>query len=207
MNREKQNELSRKKILDASLKEFGERDYSLASINKICKDNNISKGLLFHYYKNKDEIFLLCVKNLFLNLSEYLNKEYEFRKMDLENTITEFMSKRFEFFEKFPYYKQIFYTASFNPPKHLQSEISNLRKPIIAINKEFWGKVINQMDLKANIEKEEVIEVIMGLGDNLHIKIQNNMLVSDFKKVNVPDIYSRKYASMINMLLYGILKE
>ncbi|MCS4468495.1 hypothetical protein JTS96_08050 [Clostridium botulinum] len=31
--------------------EFGTKDYGKASLNNICNDNNISKGLIYHYYK------------------------------------------------------------------------------------------------------------------------------------------------------------
>lgn len=206
LNRYEQNTISKKRILTASLKEFGEKDYSSASINNICKNNNISKGLLFHYYKNKDDIFLLCIKNLFIDLSNYLNENFQFIHSNTEKILRDFIQKRFEFFNKYPYYKQIFYTAIFNPPKHLIFEINILREPVKKTNRYFWGKIVNTLDLKPNIIIEDVIEMIIGLGRYLHIKLQYDDLQSEDKKSCMVEKYTKEYVNMLNMLFYGIIK-
>lgn len=206
MNREEQNKISRERILTASLKEFGENDYFSASINNICKNNKISKGLLFHYYKNKDEIFLLCVENLFIDLSDYLKENFEFKHDNIEENLRDYIEKRFEFFHKFPYYEQIFFTAIFNPPKYLIYEINILRKPIIETNKYFWRQIIKGLNFKSNIVIEDVIEVIIGFGDYLHMKMQYGNLQHDEDKSCMVEKYTKEYVDMLNMLIYGIVE-
>lgn len=51
MKQKEKNKISRDKILNAAIIEFGTKDYGKASLNNICNDNNISKGLIYHYYK------------------------------------------------------------------------------------------------------------------------------------------------------------
>jgi TetR/AcrR family transcriptional regulator len=60
------------RIINAAIKEFALKGYELASTNEIVKEAEISKGLLFHYFKNKKELFL------FLNdyLTEFIMKEF-----------------------------------------------------------------------------------------------------------------------------------
>lgn len=53
LDSEKQN-----RILNAAINEFAEKGYENASTNEIVKDAGISKGLLFHYFKNKKQLFL-----------------------------------------------------------------------------------------------------------------------------------------------------
>ena len=53
----------RERIINAALGEFAQKGYKNASTNEIVKEANISKGLLFHYFTNK--------KNLFLFLLDY----------------------------------------------------------------------------------------------------------------------------------------
>ncbi|WP_066499492.1 TetR/AcrR family transcriptional regulator [Abyssisolibacter fermentans] len=206
LNRDQQNKISRERILTASLKEFGEKDYSSASINNICKNHNISKGLLFHYYKNKDEIFLLCVEKLFIDLSGYLKENFQFSHSNMEENLRAYVKKRFEFFKKFPYYKQIFYTATFNPPKHLIYEINTLRKPMNEINKYFWREIISDLNMKPNIIKEDVIEVIIGLGNYLHKKIQYDNLQHAVEKFSMVEKYTKEYVDLLNMIFYGIVE-
>lgn len=206
MNREEQNKISKERILAASLQEFGEKDYSSASINNICKSHSISKGLLFHYYKNKDEIFLLCVEKLFVDLSNYLKENFELKHVNMEENFRDYIQKRFEFFHQYPYYEQIFYTATCNPPKHLIYEISVLRKPIDETNKKFWCEIISHLNLKQDVIIEEVIETIIGLGNYLHMKIQHNNVQYMDGTCWVVERYTKEYVKMIHMLLYGIVK-
>lgn len=69
--------LRRNAILNAALKEFVLRGFDNASTNVIAKEAGISKGLMFHYVNNKQDLFLL-VYDYFTIL---LDKEY-FTKMD-----------------------------------------------------------------------------------------------------------------------------
>ena len=75
MNQKEKSQISKDKILNAAIAEFGTKTYENASLNNICNDNKISKGLIYHYFKNKDELFLKCVKVCFDELVDYLSKE------------------------------------------------------------------------------------------------------------------------------------
>ncbi len=47
----------RDRVINSALKEFAQYGFEKASTNKIVKEANISKGLLFHYFKNKEDLF------------------------------------------------------------------------------------------------------------------------------------------------------
>ena len=49
---------NRERILRAAVAAFGEHGYEGASTNQICADAGISKGLLFHYFKSKENLFM-----------------------------------------------------------------------------------------------------------------------------------------------------
>lgn len=55
------NEPKIQNILNAALKEFSQRGYEEASTNRIAKAAGISKALMFHYVKSKEELFLLLL--------------------------------------------------------------------------------------------------------------------------------------------------
>lgn len=48
----------RQKILNAALEEFALKGYEKASTNIITQQAGISKGILFHYFGNKEQLFL-----------------------------------------------------------------------------------------------------------------------------------------------------
>ena len=51
---------SRRKILEAAMDEFGARDFDAVTMEAICAGHGISKGMMYHYYTGKDELFLAC---------------------------------------------------------------------------------------------------------------------------------------------------
>ena len=73
--------LRRNAILNSALKEFALKGYDNASTNVIAREAGLSKALMFHYVKNKKELFL-CVYDYF---AELLDKEY-YMKMDFNET-------------------------------------------------------------------------------------------------------------------------
>lgn len=64
-------------LLNAALKEFVSCGYDNASTNVIARESGFSKALMFHYVKNKQELFLLTYDYF----NELLDKEY-YSKMD-----------------------------------------------------------------------------------------------------------------------------
>lgn len=69
----------RQKIINAAIREFESKGYDLASTNEIVKNAGISKGLLFHYFKNKKQLLFY----LFDYGIEVMTKEL-FEKLDFE---------------------------------------------------------------------------------------------------------------------------
>ena len=60
------------KILNAAFDEFAEQGYEKASTNKIVKKAGIGKGMLFYYFKSKQDLFYYLI-----NYSiDYIKKYY-----------------------------------------------------------------------------------------------------------------------------------
>ena len=50
--------MKKEAILSAALKEFGKSDYDQASVNNIIKESQTSKGTFYHYFKDKESLYL-----------------------------------------------------------------------------------------------------------------------------------------------------
>ena len=86
----KASEEKQRRIINAALNEFSKQPYETASTNKIVQEAGISKGLLFHYFGNK--------KNLYLFLYEYVLDKYT------ETTFTDLDQLEPDIFQR---YKQL----------------------------------------------------------------------------------------------------
>ena len=118
MKQDEKTKLSRDKILRAAIAEFGTKSYEAASLNVICSVNNISKGLIYHNFKNKDELYLNCLQICFGAITEYL-KNAEYMSGDIGTSMQKFLDLRQTFFRENPYYSNIFFNAVLKPPMHL----------------------------------------------------------------------------------------
>ena len=61
MEKNKKTERTISKILEAAMNEFGKNGYSGGTVNNIC-NSGINKGLLYHNFSGKDDIYLTCLK-------------------------------------------------------------------------------------------------------------------------------------------------
>ncbi|MBE0571189.1 MAG: TetR/AcrR family transcriptional regulator [Ignavibacteriaceae bacterium] len=82
---------SRQKILDAALEVFAKQGYNSATVDAIAKTARISKGLMYNYFKSKDEV----LNELMIGMMDALMCEYmplkpdkKFTKDDIINFIT-----------------------------------------------------------------------------------------------------------------------
>lgn len=120
MKQQEKTKLTKEKIIHAALKEFGTKSYEMASLNTVCSEHNISKGLIYHNFRNKDELYLECIKICYTQMIESINK-IQIASITVEAQLEQFLKSRQEFFAENPYLANIFFCNLLTPPEHLQN--------------------------------------------------------------------------------------
>lgn len=158
MKREDQVLMTVKKIEESAIKIFGEKGYDCASIQDITKDAGISKGIVYHYFKDKEALYLHC---LTLTLTEFL--AYMQQNMPKEPTLLFFLEIRIGFSRDYPAYQQLFKYISEETPASLQSKIRDLKKPLIQCNLTYYESILDMISLGKGIDKELAITCFQAL--------------------------------------------
>ena len=70
-------------ILYAALHEFANKGYKKASTNSIVKQAGVSKGLLFHYFISKKELFIKIHQHILIVFNDELNDCVNFEDRDV----------------------------------------------------------------------------------------------------------------------------
>lgn len=70
----KEPEVRKAEIIDAAIKLFYEKGYLKTSMQDIANNLSISKGLLYYYYKSKEEILLEGMREKSAEILEKINK-------------------------------------------------------------------------------------------------------------------------------------
>ncbi len=87
-------EESKQRILDSSLQLFAKNGYTATSISSIAKEAGISKGLIYNYFKGKEEIAKACTEHImqiFLQMLEMVENENT-PKLKLQALISSYFS-------------------------------------------------------------------------------------------------------------------
>lgn len=94
---------TRKAILNVARKLFAQHGFAGTSISDIAKPARINQSLIYHHFGNKEGLWRQVKADM---LSETFNvteaADLEFTSTSLEAFVTDFVSKRFLFYLKYP---------------------------------------------------------------------------------------------------------
>lgn len=204
MKQSEKTKRTKEKILMAAMEEFGTKSYEAASLNTMCVENHISKGLIYHNFKNKDELYLQCVRQCYEQMTEYLRAaEKDFT--DAQSELQEILHSRQVFFEENPYCCHIFFDSILKPPKHLQCEIKQLKKEYDTYLAKRYRKLLSRLGLREEVSMENVLEYFMIFQEMFNGYFREQFKRDDFKSV-IAD-HESKLQSLLDIMLHGVVKE
>ena len=198
MRQEEKNRKSKEAILTCAFREFAEQGYALGSINSICAAGKLSKGLLYHYYTNKDELYLACVKRCFSELTAYLENELLPREEEI--TTECYFETRLMFFRKHPGHQRIFCDTLVCPQGALNESIREIRKPFDELNDRLLTAVLKKEKLAEGVTMEDAMLQLRLFEDFVSTYFRNTY--ADGERAEEYDGLSRK---MLNVMLYGLI--
>ena len=202
MNREEKNQQTRRRIMDSALAEFAAQGYGGSSVNTICAAQNVSKGIIYHYFRTKDELYLACVEECFQRLTSHLHSTLTAEDGTVEQQLEQYFSARTAFFRSNPVYQPIFCEAVISPPAHLAGPIQARRQAFDALNAETLARLLRPFPLRPHVTIDEVVETFREFQDFINAKYQAAPLcAAEFEQ---RDERCRK---ALNILLYGVIER
>lgn len=200
MKKSEKTEITREKIMSASLQEFGTKGFDAGTLNNICAENGISKGLLYHNFSGKDDIYLKCVKLVLGKFTEELNA------WEINGDLNRYMEMRFTFFHENQLYSRIFFEAILQPPKHLYGQIRELKKDFDEINLKIYRQALEALSLRPGISIEEAVEYFNIIQDMFNGYFSSPAYGgTEFDQLVWE--HENKLGKVLDLMLYGIAKN
>ncbi|MDD6188401.1 MAG: TetR/AcrR family transcriptional regulator [Clostridiales bacterium] len=169
MKQEEKNRKSREHILSFAFAEFAEQGYMGASINTICSAGKISKGLLYHYYTDKDALYLACVQRCVTELTEYLSAHLDAGSI----TPDQYFDVRLAYFGANPLHQKLFCDTVVNPPQHLREEIAACRAEFDRLNETMLAAILEKETLAEGITIHDAIRQLRVFEDFVSTCLKN----------------------------------
>ena len=191
LTQEERKAHSKELILSASMHEFGAHGYASVTVDSICAKHGISKGMLYHYYSGKDDLFLLCANQVFHELVLQLKRELSLSEQDKPiDAIKHFFMIRERFLELHPDLKRIFVDALLNTPHR-------------DLNRSFLKKLISGLMLREGLNTESVVCYLESI-DIIFPSLIRQICAE--KKAQDLHTMLQTVENVLEMVLFGILR-
>ncbi len=161
------------KIVASAIELFNMHGYAGTSISDIAKKAQLSKGILYHYFGNKDELYLYCAKLCIDQYMQYLqcNLQNPTQNADM---ITENVKLRLQFFDDHPQYRTFFNFIISRKPDHLASELINIRQTLANSNTKRLKEITSNMQFGKGITEDDIIAFTVVLQNSFSFLLQDS---------------------------------
>ena len=187
------NDEKKRKLIDASFKEFSLNNFNDASINRIIKEAGISRGSFYMYFEDKKDLYFYLLEQYGEILSNNMKKDLIKNKGDLfkmfqdniEESYNSFKNNNINFFKKslenVTIMEESKRTFGFRDKRLLQELIPNINLELL------------------NDKAKRHIEVIFAI--NMHLLMVT--LFKLLKKDSLDKKILKDYYEQLDILKYG----
>lgn len=205
MKKQEKTQKTKERILAAALEEFGRKSYDAASVNSICEAGQIPKGLIYHNFKGKDDLYLSCVKNCYDEMMSAL-KAQPFEIRNAKEGLQNFLIRRQEFFLANPCYTNIFFNAMLQPPRHLTQELTQLRSGFDEYCSQCYLAVLDSLTLRSGITREMALEYFLAASEMFNSYFQKKAEQNGGYRELIED-HEGRLSAIFDIMFYGVAKE
>ena len=202
MKREEKNQQTRRRILESALAEFSEQGYGASSVNTISNGEGLSKGIIYHYFPTKDDLYLACVEECFQMLPGHLQSHTNMVGQTAEERLEQYFRVRLDFFEQNPQYQRIFCDAVIMPPAHLEASIQEKKAPFDRFNIDSLNRMLEPVSLRSDLSREDVVDTFRQYQDYINARYQ----MTGSEKIDIRD-HEESCRRALRILLYGVVER
>lgn len=197
----------KERILDTAIEEFATNGYDKASTNSIVKKAGISKGILFHYFGSKKNLFLYLFDYCISTLVDryYLSKDSE--PEDIFERFIRISIRKMKIVQEEPLMNELIFSAITNMPADLKNELT---QRYTSYTSKYLGEVFENVDtskFREEIDSEKAIELIIICMDGLSSKYIQKYKSISMKEIleNIEEIME-DFNKYLDILKFGVYK-
>lgn len=168
-------EEKQKKILNAAIEVFAERDYKHASTEDIAAKAGISKGLLFFYFKNKISLYQYIYEYAMNYVYDLMVADHIWDYTDFFELLEVSMEEKIKISLEYPKIFDFMMRAYFAKEVEVANSLEEKKEELL---QRTMNEVMDNVDYSAfrkDVDLEKLLNIIYWTGEGyLRNKIQNN---------------------------------
>lgn len=199
-------EEKKNKILATALKEFSENGYEQASTNSIVKEAGISKGILFHYFKTKRDLYLYVVFYSMELMYRRLSEETEFKSRDYFERMREIEEVKLRFYVENPECYKLMLKVFKGSQKDIIEEVYKRYLPLISDYMTKFSSDVDMSVFKEDIDIRKVNDMITWMGEGISERIMQALpeVLTDSEVLT--NKYSKEFWEYMELIKRGVCK-
>ncbi len=200
---------TKKVIIEAAYKEFAEKGFDGARMQKISERANINKAMLHYYFKDKETLYEKVIEyfhNLFDKIIEEENVDANSRNKFIKQTIEAYYKIFFEYAD----FKKIFI-------QELASGLKTIKKILKKQNPKEFDKIMekffllnkikdlqNKNEIRKDIDSEQIMLCVIGLMESALMQTLVVSKVLDYDSEQLAIFIEKRKEAIQKILTKGL---
>jgi len=195
------------RLLKAALHEFAEQGYDMASTNRITKKAEVSKGLLFHYYKNKKDLYLAVLDMCINHFLFILNKELKTMPDEIFERIIAINKVKLKMSADQPLMQQLVTSAFIDPPEELKGELNSRRSELYARYIPYLYEKTDSSLFREGINRQKAVDLVIMVVNSIGDRYVQKLKDTGYNYSKTLKSLIEELESYMDLLKFGIYRQ
>lgn len=194
----------RERILRTAQALFAERGYEGASAEAIAAEARVAKGLIFHYFGSKADLYLAAVADSFTRISERFFDGLPQPEPDLFQRMYTWMQRKLEIFQAEPVHYQLVMSAFADPPPSVRASMEKYMSQGIELG---WRLLLDGIDtepIRPGVSPEDAIELVLMVAELVSERARGELAEHPQKGLHELERVFREAETFLEMLRDGL---
>ncbi|MGG3912902.1 TetR/AcrR family transcriptional regulator [Rossellomorea vietnamensis] len=192
------------RIIRAATRIFAENGYEKASTNAIVKEAKISKGILFHYFNSKKELYVSLYEHLSDLFTEKIYERLDLNEHDIFVTIRSVTLIKFELFSVYPDLINFLTSAFSEEASEVKDEIEKYKSRMVESSFATLFSNIDTSKFKEGIDVNKSIQVIYWTFEGMANQQQQKAKSRSVDEINQEEVLAEidAYIELLKISFY-----
>lgn len=195
----------KRKITDVALSEFAHYGYASSSTNRIVKNCGISKGSLFQYFENKEDLYFYIIDIVTTELAVSLEEKVSSFSKELFQRIVQYSELEIAWYIQHPEKYQLIVTVFTKSNTEIYQKTEERYR---LQGRDIYDNFLKNIETtQLRWEKEKTLAIVKwcltGFKETFLSQLQEN---SDMKINDIKNEYIKKLTDYIEILKTGLIK-
>ncbi len=201
----RETEEKKVQLLKAALAEFSEKGYQLASTNQIVKQAGSSKGILFHYFGTKKNLYLylidLCIEHFLARIKALAPT----LSSDLLHRMLQIHQAKMALFHEEPQLYHLAVTAFIDPAAdELQTEMKERESGFYARYLPLITEGIDRSLFRDEVDGEQAFRLLYEAVESLEQKYVRTYREQSDQSLHALQAFTTDLQLFLDMLRHGL---